>query len=83
MSKELSYDFLMYGQLILVVAILEKEYFEKFIGKEVEVLIEEEKDNYYYGFTDNYSPIKIKGNFEINEIYKIKLKKEDINFMMN
>ena len=28
MSKELSYDFLMYGQLILVVAILEKEYFE-------------------------------------------------------
>ena len=62
---------------------LEKKYFEKFIGKEVEVLIEEEKDNYYYGFTDNYIPIKIKGNFEINEIYKIKLKKEDINFMMN
>ena len=62
---------------------LEKKYFEKFIGKEVEVLIEEEKDNYYYGFTDNYIPIKIKGNYKINEIYKIKLKKEDINFMMN
>ena len=62
---------------------LEKKYFNSFMTHEVEVLIEEEKDGYYYGFTDNYIPIKIKGNFEINEIYKIKLKKEDINFMMN
>lgn len=62
---------------------LEKEYFEKFINKEVEVLIEEFIDGYYYGFTDNYIPLKLKGNYNINEIYNIKLTKEDINFDLN
>ncbi len=61
---------------------LEREYFNKFIGHEVEVLIEECKDEYYYGFTDNYIPLKLKGDYKINEIYKIKLTKEDINFDM-
>ena len=62
---------------------LEKEYFNSFINKEVEVLIEEEKDGYYYGFTDNYIPLKLKGNYKINDIYKVKLNKNDINFDMN
>jgi threonylcarbamoyladenosine tRNA methylthiotransferase MtaB len=62
---------------------LEKEYFEKCIGSDVEVLIEEEKDGYYYGFTSNYIPLKLKGNYKINDIYKIKLDKKDINFDMN
>ena len=62
---------------------MERNYFKSFINKEVEVLIEEEKDNYYYGWTDNYIPLKLKGNYKINEIYKIKLKEEDINFDMN
>ena len=61
---------------------LEKEYFNSFINKEVEVLIEEEKDGYYYGFTDNYIPLKLKGNYKINDIYKVKLNKNDINFDM-
>lgn len=62
---------------------LEKEYFEKFIGKTVEILIEEQKeDGYYYGFTSNYIPLKLKGNYKINELYNIELKKEDINFDM-
>lgn len=59
---------------------LENNYYNKFVGKDVEVLIEEEKDNFYYGFTDNYIPIKIEGNYKINEIYNIKLEKEYINF---
>ncbi len=59
---------------------LEKDYFNKFINKEVEVLIEEEKDNVFYGFTDNYIPLKLTGNYKINEIYKIKLQKSNINF---
>ena len=62
---------------------LEKEYFEKFINTEVEVLIEEYIDGYYYGFTDNYIPLKLKGNYNINEIYNVKLNKEDINFDLN
>lgn len=32
----------------------EKEYHEKYIGKEVEVLLEEEKNGYYQGHTKNY-----------------------------
>ena len=59
---------------------LERDYFNSFIGKEVEVLIEEKIDNTYYGFTDNYIPLKLIGNYNINEIYKKQLKKEDINF---
>ncbi len=62
---------------------LEKKYFNKFVGKYVEVLIEEEKNGYYFGFTDNYIPLKLKGNYKINEIYKVKLNKDDINFDMN
>ena len=61
---------------------LETDYFNKFLGKEVELLIEEEEDGLYYGFTDNYIPLKIKGNYKINELYKIKLTKEMINFDM-
>lgn len=62
---------------------LEKEYYSKFINKEVSVLVEEEKDGIYYGFTDNYIPLKLTGNYKINEIYKIKLAKQDINFNLN
>jgi threonylcarbamoyladenosine tRNA methylthiotransferase MtaB len=62
---------------------LERKYFEENINKEVEVLIEEEKDGYFYGFTSNYIPLKLKGDYKINEIYKINLKKEYINFDMN
>ena len=59
---------------------LEHNYYNKFIGKEVEVLIEEEKNGYYVGFTDNYIPIKLKGEYKINELYKIVLSKDNINF---
>ena len=61
---------------------LEQKYFTKFIGSEVEVLIEEEKNNLYYGFTDNYIPLKLSGDYKINELYKVILTKEMINFDM-
>lgn len=53
---------------------LEEKYYNFFIGKKVEVLIEEYKDGYYYGHTPNYLYLKVKGNFKINEIYNITLK---------
>ena len=62
--------------------VLERKYFEENLDSEVEVLIEEYKEGYYYGFTSNYIPLKLSGNYQINEIYKIKLRKEDINFDM-
>jgi threonylcarbamoyladenosine tRNA methylthiotransferase MtaB len=57
---------------------LEKEYFNKFIGKSLEVLIEEEKDDYFYGYTSNYLYLKIKGDYKLNEIYKVIIT-EDMN----
>lgn len=59
---------------------LESDYYNSFVGKNVSVLIEENKEDYYVGFTDNYIPIKLKGNYKINEIYDIKLEKDNINF---
>ena len=62
---------------------MEKEYFESFVDKNVSVLIEEYKNGDYLGFTDNYIPLKLKGNYKINEIYDIILKKEYINYEEN
>lgn len=62
---------------------LERKYFEENLNKEVEILVEEEKEGNFYGFTSNYIPLKLQGNYEINEIYKINLQKEYINFDMN
>lgn len=58
---------------------LEKKYFKKFIGKEEEVLVEEFKNVYYHGFTENYIPVKLL-DATPNEIIKVKLTKENINY---
>lgn len=58
---------------------LEKEYFKKFINVEKEVLVEEYKNDYYHGFTENYIPVKLK-NVKSNEIIKVKLTNENINY---
>ena len=58
---------------------LEKEYFKKFINTEEEVLVEEFKNDYYHGFTENYIPVKLK-EATPNEIVKVKLTKENINY---
>lgn len=55
------------------------EYLEKDLGKELEVLIEQEKDGIYFGYTKNYTKIGIKNeNIKeniINEILKVRAKK--------
>ena len=59
---------------------LENAYYKKFINKEVEVLIEEKKEDWFYGHTDNYIPVKLSGDYKINELYTIKLNKDNIDF---
>ena len=54
---------------------LEKDYYENSIGKEEEILIETKKDDYFFGHTTNYLYLKVKGNYETNEIYNIKVDK--------
>lgn len=52
---------------------LEIKYMQKFIGKEVEFLIEQNKDGYSYGHSTNYLDLKIAGNYEEGAIIKKKI----------
>ena len=61
-------------KLIEVSNELEIDYMNKFINKEVEVLIEEIKDGFSIGHTGNYLHVKIPGNLKQNEIIKVIIK---------
>lgn len=57
---------------------LENSFNSKFYGRVLPVLIEEEKDSYFYGHTANFIRVKVSGNYKNNEIYNIKLSEENI-----
>lgn len=57
---------------------LENSFNSKFYGRVLPVLIEEEKDSYFYGHTANFIRVKVSGNYKHNEIYNIKLSEENI-----
>lgn len=52
---------------------LEINYFNKFVGEKVEVLIEITKDGYSYGHTSNFLYVKIKKELEHNTFYNTKI----------
>ena len=52
---------------------LEIEYASKFIGKELEILVEQTKDDFSYGHTSNYLNVKVKGKLPHNELIKVKI----------
>ena len=56
---------------------LEIEYASKFIGKELEILVEQTKDDFSYGHTSNYLNVKVKGNLPHNELRKVKITSVD------
>ena len=56
---------------------LEIEYASKFIGKELEILVEQTKDDFAYGHTSNYLNVKVKGNLPHNELIKVKITSVD------
>ena len=56
---------------------LEIEYASKFIGKELEILVEQTKDGFSYGHTSNYLNVKVKGNLSHNELIKVKITSVD------
>ena len=58
--------------------ILENEYKCKFMGKKLKVLVEEVKDNFAYGYTSNYIRVKLPARYKHNEIFEVKLTKENI-----
>lgn len=53
---------------------LENNYFSSFIGRDVVVLVEEFRDGYSYGHTDNYLHVKIDGEIEHNTFVKVRIK---------
>lgn len=54
---------------------LELEYANKFLNKTVEVLIEEQKENYSIGHTSNYLKVKIEKLIKPNTFINVKIKK--------
>ena len=56
---------------------LEIEYASKFIGKELEILVEQTKDDFSYGHTSNYLNVKVKGKLPHNELIKVKITSND------
>ena len=64
-------------RLIEVSKELEIKYMEKFINREVEVLVEEHKDGYSIGHTGNFLHVKFKGDYPVNEFVKVKIEKVD------
>lgn len=61
-------------KLIALSDSLKKAYEEKFKNKELEVLIENNYDGFYHGYSSNYIEFKIKGKYKINNVYNIKFK---------
>ena len=70
------------NKLIEVSKELEVKYMEKFINKNLDVLIEEYKDGYSYGHTSNFIYVKIKGEYKHNEFVNVKLKKVEYPYML-
>ena len=57
---------------------LEVNFYKKFYNKKLEVLIEEEKDGFFYGHTSNFIRVKISDNYTLNEIYTVELNESNI-----
>lgn len=64
-------------RLISVSEELEKQYMEKFIGKELEVLIERSFDNYSIGHTSNYLQVKVDGKYNHEQVIHVEITKVD------
>src|SRR3712207_272557 len=53
---------------------IEEDRRKYYLGKSLEVLIEEEKDGYWWGYSPNYLRVKIKGkNLSINSMVQVKI----------
>ena len=60
-------------KLIEVSDKLEKEYYSKFLNKELEVLIEENINSKSIGHTSNYIKVEIDSTLNRNEFYKVRI----------
>ena len=49
---------------------MEKEYYNKFVGKELDILVEECDNNVSIGHSSNYLMIRLNEKLEVGQIYK-------------
>ena len=52
---------------------LEINYMNKYLNKEVEILVEEYKDGYSFGHTGNYLYVKVNKKLKHNDLVKVKI----------
>ena len=68
------------AELSTVADSIRNEFLEKQIGKTLSVLVEEkQKDNEYFGYTSNYTPVKISSG-NVGEIKQVKIKSVQNDF---
>ncbi len=68
--------------MLLVSKELEMNYFRKFVGKTLEVLIENVDDGVSYGHTGNYLHVKINKELNHNEMYNVKITSIDYPYVI-
>ena len=66
-------------RLIKIDEDLQLEYNKKFIGKEMEFLVEENDGNSSFGHTENFLKVEVKGILENNKYYKVLIKEAFID----
>lgn len=69
-------------ELLLVSKELEIAYANKFLNKQIEVLIEEDKDGYSYGHTSNYLHVKINKKLKHNTFVTVTITKVDYPYCL-
>ena len=69
-------------ELLLVSKELEIAYANKFLNKQEEVLIEEDKDGYSYGHTSNYLHVKINKKLKHNTFVTVTITKVDYPYCL-
>ena len=69
-------------KLIKLAKELKKEYMERFVGQEMEVLIEQEEARGASGHTSNYLKVIIEGPAEKNQLKKVYIEKAQDQFLL-
>ncbi len=60
---------------------LEECYFQKFLGKKLDVLIETTEDGESFGHTENYLPVKIPEKLQHNTFYPVQIEKIEYPYL--
>jgi len=61
---------------------LENDYMERFMNREMDVLLERGGDDYSIGHTSNYLQVKVKGKFGSGEMHKVRLEKIEYPYII-